>query len=74
MGSGEGSVAGPPALPKPESAFWTRFRAHPVGPGPPLAMQKVEGSNPFSRFDEAPLPRGFLRLGSKRAGRPEAES
>jgi len=28
-----------------------------------LGMQKVEGSNPFSRFEEAPLRRGFLRLG-----------
>ena len=34
----------------------------------PLAMQKVEGSNPFSRFEESPAPAG-LSASRSRAGR-----
>jgi hypothetical protein len=34
-------------------------------------MQKVVGSNPFSRFEKAPLRRGFLRLGLEQAGSAE---
>jgi hypothetical protein len=30
-------------------------------------MQKVVGSNPISRFEEAPLRRGFPRLGVEQA-------
>ena len=42
---------------------------NPQSPAFQSAMQKVEGSSPFSRFDKAPVIRGFL-LGRRAHGLP----
>jgi hypothetical protein len=42
-----------------------------------LALQKVEGSSPFSRFRQGPVSEPFLRLSARsihRAGRPVSRS
>jgi hypothetical protein len=40
----------------------------------PLAMQKVEGSNPFSRFPGNPAPAGFSASGAEQAESPRTRS